>query len=573
MELCGAMGMGGGRGYLAEEMGMADVAAMQRAVDAPQRQPLKKKKKKKKVRIADPEPAQQAKVGSGLTWQGFVDQAVWRVQQRMQEKAGCGSEFLGMAKPLLTPTAYDESVEERAASLVCGYPLCSNPIADFDLEKKTYRLVLEHQAIYDTTPQKEFCSAACHKTSSLLRASLADNASASHAAAGAALLRLFPQLSVSDLTALNPRVTQRALDLHAADKPSAPAPSHAFPVGIVVASDKLTPFRTKAVAAQEKPKNTGKLADLAATVQAGQPAAEPAAEKPEPTAESPSAAAVSEETPAPSPSAEETEGAASARRKPSRKKAFTDTGKEPEQPAVPEPSRAAGIVQGRAPPKDASADPWQEYDRALRSEAAKAEADGGSSDGDGSGSGSESEDEDSMDSWPATEGEDGYAAFRFETLPVFTQLHEVVEEWVTQETRERLCNENVVFDGVSKGQAVPEDGETEGEGGVNAGEETDEVQKSSLVVQQLVAVEAQVLLILSGASYCSATLRTWLSQVYRTLRPRYKVVTLSKNAAITFVLLLSLHHNAALLDPASEFFEAAGLVAQQMMELRELLSL
>ncbi|KAJ1740619.1 hypothetical protein LPJ78_004225 [Coemansia sp. RSA 989] len=80
---------------------------------------------------------------------------------------------LKQAARYLTPQDYQDVVEERAATKLCGYPLCNQ--ATQKIEQK-YRISLARRKVYDVSEQANFCSKTCMVASRFYREQLPEEA-------------------------------------------------------------------------------------------------------------------------------------------------------------------------------------------------------------------------------------------------------------------------------------------------------------------------------------------------------------------------------------------------------------
>lgn len=62
---------------------------------------------------------------------------------------------------------YDDIVEERSITKLCGYPICDITITD--VPKQQYIISRAQNKVYDITERKKFCSNKCYKSSLYLR--------------------------------------------------------------------------------------------------------------------------------------------------------------------------------------------------------------------------------------------------------------------------------------------------------------------------------------------------------------------------------------------------------------------
>lgn len=62
---------------------------------------------------------------------------------------------------------YNDIVEERAITSLCGYPFCHVTLGE--IPKQKYHISVAQNKVYDITERKSFCSNKCYKSSLFLR--------------------------------------------------------------------------------------------------------------------------------------------------------------------------------------------------------------------------------------------------------------------------------------------------------------------------------------------------------------------------------------------------------------------
>uniref|UniRef100_A0A8C6VHI3 RNA polymerase II subunit B1 CTD phosphatase RPAP2 homolog n=1 Tax=Naja naja TaxID=35670 RepID=A0A8C6VHI3_NAJNA len=72
-------------------------------------------------------------------------------------------EFFVDCGRLVTPSHYQDVVEERFIIKICGYPLCQNKLQN--VPKQKYKISTKTNKVYDITERKHFCSNFCYKAS------------------------------------------------------------------------------------------------------------------------------------------------------------------------------------------------------------------------------------------------------------------------------------------------------------------------------------------------------------------------------------------------------------------------
>ncbi|XP_037025213.1 putative RNA polymerase II subunit B1 CTD phosphatase RPAP2 homolog [Bradysia coprophila] len=65
---------------------------------------------------------------------------------------------------------YDDIVEERSITKICGYPLCEEVLTD--IPSKQFHISTTTNKVYDITERKKFCSNSCFKSSNYLKEQL-----------------------------------------------------------------------------------------------------------------------------------------------------------------------------------------------------------------------------------------------------------------------------------------------------------------------------------------------------------------------------------------------------------------
>jgi len=66
----------------------------------------------------------------------------------------------------IMPNHYEDIVEERACSKVCGYPLCASPLKKRSQQK--YHISMKHNKVIDLAVRENFCSLYCYRASKYL---------------------------------------------------------------------------------------------------------------------------------------------------------------------------------------------------------------------------------------------------------------------------------------------------------------------------------------------------------------------------------------------------------------------
>jgi hypothetical protein len=79
------------------------------------------------------------------------------------------------ARHVLTPSEFDEVLEERVAARLCAYPTCAHLLPEMSSEAgRKYKLSLKAQRVYDVEEGQRFCSQECFLQSEIYRKTLSD---------------------------------------------------------------------------------------------------------------------------------------------------------------------------------------------------------------------------------------------------------------------------------------------------------------------------------------------------------------------------------------------------------------
>ena len=99
----------------------------------------------------------------------FQENALRLVEQLM--KPNITREILLQSASVLNQGFYQDCVEERSLTGVCGYPICDNVKPSFE-KKGKFHISLKDKKVYDLAERKLFCSNQCFKASSFLKEQL-----------------------------------------------------------------------------------------------------------------------------------------------------------------------------------------------------------------------------------------------------------------------------------------------------------------------------------------------------------------------------------------------------------------
>ena len=124
--------------------------------------------KVKKPKISEAE--KREKIRDALMKKKSFEQDALRLVEKLMEP-NISREFLIQSASVLNQGFYQDSVEERSLTGVCGYPLCDNTRPNFE-KKGKYHISLKDKKVYDLAERKLFCSNECFKASSFFKEQL-----------------------------------------------------------------------------------------------------------------------------------------------------------------------------------------------------------------------------------------------------------------------------------------------------------------------------------------------------------------------------------------------------------------
>ncbi|RIB18001.1 Rtr1/RPAP2 family-domain-containing protein [Gigaspora rosea] len=90
-------------------------------------------------------------------------------QEKLYETVSLG--ILRDSAKFILPHHYQEIIEERNASKMCGYPICSKPK---QVIQGQYRISYHERKIYDISELKNYCSTICFASSKFFFTQLSD---------------------------------------------------------------------------------------------------------------------------------------------------------------------------------------------------------------------------------------------------------------------------------------------------------------------------------------------------------------------------------------------------------------
>ncbi|XP_006882547.1 PREDICTED: putative RNA polymerase II subunit B1 CTD phosphatase RPAP2-like [Elephantulus edwardii] len=98
----------------------------------------------------------------------FERKALRIVEQLLEENIT--EEFLLDCGKFITSAHYNDVVDERSISKLCGYPLCQKKLGI--VPKQKYKISTKTNKVYDITERKSFCSSFCYRASKYFQAQI-----------------------------------------------------------------------------------------------------------------------------------------------------------------------------------------------------------------------------------------------------------------------------------------------------------------------------------------------------------------------------------------------------------------
>ena len=124
--------------------------------------------KVKKPKISEEEKREKIR-DALMKKKSFQENALRLVEQLM--KPNITRDFLLQSTSVLNQGFYQDCVEERSLTGVCGYPICDNVKPSFE-KKGKFHISLKDKKVYDLAERKLFCSSQCFKASTFLKEQL-----------------------------------------------------------------------------------------------------------------------------------------------------------------------------------------------------------------------------------------------------------------------------------------------------------------------------------------------------------------------------------------------------------------
>ena len=127
-----------------------------------------KKSKGKKPKISEEDKREKIR-DALMKKKSFEEKALQLVEQMLEKKIT--SEALLESALILNQGFYQDAVEERSLTGVCGYPICDNQKPSFH-NKGKFHISLKDKKVYDLADRKFFCSNFCFKASNFFKEQL-----------------------------------------------------------------------------------------------------------------------------------------------------------------------------------------------------------------------------------------------------------------------------------------------------------------------------------------------------------------------------------------------------------------
>ncbi|KAK2868215.1 hypothetical protein Q7C36_000086 [Tachysurus vachellii] len=134
-------------------------------MEAGEKKRARSSKAKKGVKTAEEEARRKEIFRETLREKLELERRALQVVERLLDKS-VTEDFLTDCTSLITPANYRDAVEERSIARMCGYPVCSNTLANVPSQK--YKICTKTNKVYDITERKCFCSNFCYKASKYL---------------------------------------------------------------------------------------------------------------------------------------------------------------------------------------------------------------------------------------------------------------------------------------------------------------------------------------------------------------------------------------------------------------------
>lgn len=117
-----------------------------------------KKLKKKPMKLEDMTKEQ---IRNAIVKKKECNAKVQQIVESLLEK-GITESYLLQCLPDINQAHFDDIIEERSITHLCGYPICKNSISEKDIPKQKYRISVKNNKVYDITARKNFCCNSCY---------------------------------------------------------------------------------------------------------------------------------------------------------------------------------------------------------------------------------------------------------------------------------------------------------------------------------------------------------------------------------------------------------------------------
>ncbi|KAL4219617.1 RNA polymerase II associated protein 2 [Mactra antiquata] len=104
----------------------------------------------------------KAELRKKVEYQVACEERAYRIVERLIDNPITEEMFCNSLQ-YITPSHYNDILEERAVSKLCGYPVCPNDLGE--VMKQKYLISTKTNKVYDLEARKNFCSNKCYKAS------------------------------------------------------------------------------------------------------------------------------------------------------------------------------------------------------------------------------------------------------------------------------------------------------------------------------------------------------------------------------------------------------------------------
>ncbi|KPJ14328.1 RNA polymerase II subunit B1 CTD phosphatase Rpap2 [Papilio machaon] len=121
---------------------------------------IKVKQKKKPTKI---EEMTKEQIREAIIKKRECNARAQKIVESLLEKDITTTYFL-QCLPEINQCHFEDVIEERCITHLCGYPLCHRPLLEKEIPKQKYKISIKTNKVYDITARKSFCSNSCFKS-------------------------------------------------------------------------------------------------------------------------------------------------------------------------------------------------------------------------------------------------------------------------------------------------------------------------------------------------------------------------------------------------------------------------